>query len=112
MGMPAPYFGFTYLRYLPMIYERIINKSVRKINYSLFKKLSIQKFVTDYDLFFRINFGPIKDILLRENDTFYELVDKKRLQDLIFLAEQNIEYRLSSWSNLITLKLFLDIFHK
>jgi len=112
MGMPAPYFGFSYFRYLPMVYELILNKSVGKINDELYKKLSLRRFVTDYDLFFRINFKDIKEILLRDNYAFYDFVDKKALERLVTKAESSETYRLSKLANIITLKLFFDIFHK
>jgi Asparagine synthase/Glutamine amidotransferase domain len=112
MGMPAPYFGFNLFRYPPMIYEKMLNLTVRRINYSSFKKLTLQKFVSNYDLFYRINFNSVKNILFRENDRFYEIVDREKLGNLILFAEKNVSYRLSSWSALLTLKLFMDIFHK
>jgi hypothetical protein len=108
MGMPAPYYGFVYLRYVPMIYELLLQKSVARISESLYKILTVRYFVTDYDLFFRINFARVKEILMRPNDTFYELVDKKKVEDLINHAELNPNFKVSSLSDLITLKLFFD----
>lgn len=69
------------------------------------------KSIIDYDKFFSMNCETIKNILLRENDNFFELVDKIKLEKLLMFAENNVGYRLSSWSHLITLKLFMDIFH-
>ncbi|MEJ2544337.1 MAG: asparagine synthase-related protein [Calditrichaceae bacterium] len=110
MGMSAPYYGFVYLRYIPMIYELLLQKSISKVSGSLYKALSVRHFVSDYDLFFRINFARVKEILLRPNNSFNELMDKAKVRNLITQVEHNPKYKLSSLSELITLKLFFDIF--
>ncbi len=110
-GMPVPYHGFTAFRYIPMIYELILSKSVRRVNYGLYKKWSPKKFVTDHDSFFRMHFDAIREILLRENRVFAAITDKSALERLIKQAGDHPGYALSSWANLITLKLFLDHFH-
>ncbi|HEM48819.1 MAG TPA: hypothetical protein ENO27_01280, partial [Caldithrix sp.] len=111
MGMPAPYRGFVYLRYIPMIYELILQKSVARLNESLYKMLTVRHFVSDYDLFFRINFARVKDILLRPNNAFDEFVDRTKIENFINQAEVNPKYQPSSWNELITLKLFFDVVH-
>ncbi|GBD86571.1 asparagine synthetase B [bacterium BMS3Abin03] len=110
MGLPAPYFGFTYFRYFPMVYELILQRTIAKKNNSIYKKLSLRKSATDYDLFFRINFKQVEEILLRENDLFFDIIDKNNLEQFLKNAENNYAYKLSALSNLITFKLFLDIF--
>ncbi|KAA3611109.1 MAG: hypothetical protein D8M58_14130 [Calditrichaeota bacterium] len=112
MGMPAPYHGFTFFRYFPMVYELVLQNSLKKVNEIAYHKFSLRKFVTDYDLFFRVNFKEIKEILLRENSVFFDIVEKKELENLVKKAGDNHSYKLSSWANLITLKLFFDVFHK
>ena len=112
MGMPAPYYGFVYFRYIPMIYELLLQKSVTSLNESLYKMLTLRHFVTDYDLFFRINFAKIKEILLRSNDAFYEFFNITKVEDFINHAELNPDYKLSSWSDLITLKLYFDLIYQ
>ena len=109
MGMPAPYYGFTYLRYVPMVYELLLQKSVAKVNVPIYKSLTSRHFVTDYDLFLRINFTQIKEILLRINNIFFEIVDKNKLEVLIHQAEYNPNFKLSSLNELIALKLFFDV---
>jgi hypothetical protein len=112
MGMPAPYFGFTYFRYIPMIYEMLLNKSNNILKMEALKNLSMRKFVTDYDAFFRLNFRQIKEILLRPNNMFFDLIDKRSLESALMHAESNHLFTLSKLDNLITLKLFFDIFQK
>ena len=109
MGMPAPYCGFTYVIYIRMIYELLLQRSVAKISKTIYKSLSLRHFVTDYDLFFRINFAKVKEILLSPNNTFFEFVDKKKVENLINHSELNPTYKLSSLNDLITLKLFFDV---
>jgi hypothetical protein len=111
MGLPAPYFGFTYLRYFPMIYEYFLQKSVLKINHSLYKKISLRKFVTNYDMFFRINEVQVREILLRHNHNFFGMINKSRLESLLKHIFEKTYPDSSQLSNLITLKLFYDIFH-
>ena len=108
MGMPAPYFGFVYLRYLPMIYELLLQKSVARVNESLYKMLTLRYFVTDYNLFFRVNYNKIKEILLRPNTAFFNYVEKDKIEKLIHHININPKYKLLTLSELITLKLFFD----
>ena len=106
--MPAPYFGFVYLRYLPMIYELLLQKSVARVNESLYKMLTLRYFVTDYNLFFRVNYNKIKEILLRPNTAFFNYVEKDKIEKLIHHININPKYKLLTLSELITLKLFFD----
>jgi len=110
MGMPAPYFGFTYLRYIPMIYELFLTKSVSKLNYDLYKSMSLRRFVTDYDLFFKLNYNEMREVLLRNNTAFFEMINKNSLETLIKNADKSS--KLSMLSSALTLKLFFDVFHK
>ncbi|MEJ2052819.1 MAG: asparagine synthase-related protein [Calditrichaceae bacterium] len=109
MGMPAPYHGFTFFRYVPMIYELLLQKFLAKKSSQIYRLMTLKQFTTDYDFYFRINFTGIKDILLEHDSSFFELVDKKKMEELLRRAERHDEYRLSSLSPLITLKLLYSI---
>lgn len=111
MGMPAPYYGFSYLRYAAMLYELLLQKIVGSLSVTQYRKLSTRRFVTNYDIFFRINFKVIKDILLRPNTKFYEIVLREQLENMINTAEKNEKINISNWAHLITIKLFFDTFH-
>ncbi len=111
MGMPAPYYGFVYLRYIPMIYELILQKSIARISAPMYKSLTLKHMATDYNLFFRINFAKVKEIIMRPNSSFYDFVDKNKVENLINQAEINPRFILSSLSDLITFKLFFDLFY-
>jgi len=111
MGMPAPYRGFTYLRYGPMIYERLLQKSLAKVSKPLYDMLTLRHFTTDYDLFFRLNFYAVKEILTNPNQNFFVLVDEHKLESLIRRVEHDQTYRLSTLSELITLKLYFDLLY-
>ena len=91
-----------------MIYEFILQKTIARVNEAIYRSLTLRHFVTDYNLFFRINFMKIKEILRRPNYTFYELVEKKKVEDLNNHVELNPNFKLSSLTDLITIKLFFD----
>jgi hypothetical protein len=111
MGLPAPYFGFIYFRYFAMAYELILQRSIRPLNQSLYQNLSLRKFVSNYDMFFRINMSQVRDILLRQNNNFFGIINKPRLELFLKNVFDNKSFDTSQLSNLITLKLFYDIFH-
>jgi hypothetical protein len=111
MGLPAPYWGFVYFRYVPMVYELILQKSVQCLSHSLYKKLSLRKFVTNDDMFLRLNCSQIREFLLRSNNEFHRIINKKQLETFLKNVFENKSFDFSKLSNLITLKLFYDIFH-
>lgn len=112
MGFRVPYFGFTSLRYVPMVYELILGKLRSALSEELYQNLSLRRFVTDYDLFFKIHFEKIRDILLRNNDTFFNIFDRKKLENFLYQQELQKSYKLTDLTNLLSFKLLLDIFHK
>jgi hypothetical protein len=111
MGLPVPYWGFVYLRYIPMVYELLLQKSVRRLSYSLYKKFSLKKFVTNDDLFLRSNYRQVREILLRPNRNFHGMIKKTDLEAFLKNVHENRFFDFSNLSNLITLKLFFDTFH-
>ncbi len=109
MGLPALYWGFRTFRYLPMIYERIIEKSANFFN-GYFKNMSIRKFVTDYHLFLLANIDFAKEVLLGNNKIFNEFFEKKLVEnhiDLFIKGNLNIG---DGILQLLAFKLFLDKF--
>jgi hypothetical protein len=111
MGLPVPYYGFIYLRYIPMIYELLLQKTIRLVGPALYNQLSLRKFVSNYDTFFRINAMQVKEILLRENNNFSSFINRSKLE--LFLKDifNDEATDTTQLSNLITLKLFYDNFH-
>lgn len=112
MGFRVPYLGFTSLRYIPMVYELILNKLRSALSEKVYQNLSLRRFVTDYDLFFSIHFEKISDILLRNNDTFFDIFDRKKIENFLYQQEYQKSYKLTDLTNLLSFKLYLDLFHK
>jgi len=111
MGLPAPYFGFNLLRYPPMVYERMLRKMALPFNYSMFQKLSLRRPIVNYETQYTAHFDIIREILLRPNYFFNELFDRTQLEIRLKKQEDNISQILLPFGELLTLKLYLDIFH-
>ena len=112
MGFRVPYFGFTSLRYIPMVYELILGKLKPALSEKVYQNLSLRRFVTDYELFFYIHFDKIREILLRNNHTFFDIFDRKKVENFLQQQELKKNYKLTDLTTLLSFKLFLDIFHK
>lgn len=111
MGLPAPYYGFTYLRYFPMVYERVLERIGARLNSTLAKKLSIRKNILNHDLIFQLHFAVLKEILLRRNVFFDTLFSHDELESWLNRIQRHGAINHTRINQLVTFKLYLDIFH-
>ena len=109
MGLPAPYWGFRVFRYMPMLYEKFIEKSNRMFN-GHFKKMSIRKFVTDYNIFLLENMDFTRQVLLENNTIFYELFKKELVEKHLNLFNAGSLYLGDEILQLLAFKLFINKF--
>ena len=107
MGLPAPYWGFEKFKYLPMLYERSIEK-IPKIFYQYFQKLSIKKFVTDYRIFLLKNEKFAREVLLDLNPVFYDFFKKEKVEKHLDLFNRGNTSLADEILQLLGFKLFLD----
>ena len=108
MGMPAPYRGFSFWRYVPMSYQLILRKLQSWIPVQFFNKLSLQNFVTDYQKFLLQNYSDMKDILLSDNSEFNNLVEKDILEKKLRQYGNQPANLSAEMIQLLSLKLFFD----
>jgi len=111
MGFKIPYFAANSLRYIPMAYEKVLEKVMVKTDIQMLKNFSVKRFVTDHNLFYKINFSHINDILMRKNDTFFDLIERRNLEDYLQKITNKKAFNYACLDSLLTFKLYLDSFH-
>ncbi len=103
MGLPAPYRGFTFWRYGPMAWEKALSYLPETIH----KKLTLRRFVSNYDLFFSMHADFVNEVLLQPHTLFFDLFERDVLEKQLMEESLNV----SIMSSLLTFKMFLHRFH-
>jgi hypothetical protein len=107
-GYPAPYYGYSILRYLPVAFDRVIKKASGVIPF--LSSVSLRRPPMDIRSILQPRLTIAKEILLTSHSFYEGLIDRTALEKAIGELESGNFERGQTITQLLTFKLFLDHF--